>query len=746
MGSLVRRKKPHVLLVAVAAFVLFGLLSPPVRAEESVEQRKLQMLELLGLNGADPAVIRAAQEADTLYAVDVAPGKDTVSVILQLSKLPAYDSNLYKQDRRLVIDLNNTINLSPTSVQPCGENGAIRQVRNSQYRVSPGLVSRVVLDLNEGQVPQITTNGTNLVITAPLSVKQPVVEATAAKPAANTGSAPTKVIAVPAVKVDTAAPKVDIVMAQVQEALVPPVEAAPLSEPAPAEATESAQGTETKPVSEVEANEPAAESASEEEGADEIAELMKAGKTAETSPASPASEVNVEPKEQVVQVPVKRPEQAKLVKALPAAAVETVPAAEVEVSRRDNLVTLNFRDADLSAVLDILARKGDLNILAGKDVKGTVTVRLIDVPFDLALNAVLNVNGYGYTKTDNIVRVLPLSQLGSKVETATETFMLSYAEAKKAKATLQGLLTTNGSIDTDDRTNMIIITDVPVNLDRIRSLIPQIDRRVQQVLIEVLIVDSVLSDAADLGVQWNLMDTSDSSLFQIDAVTQNDNIGVNLPLKSDTAGLNVKVGTLIDDFKLSVLIQALVTNTSSRILANPKILTVDNEKASIEIVQEFPYSDVTQTSSGGQLSNITFKEIGTKLEVRPQVTHDNHVILWLAPEQNSIAGETITSVPIVDTRKAETTLIVKNHQTVVLGGLRENRKLNTLSKVPFLGDLPGVKYVFRNASADDSDTELLVFLTVHIVESPPLIAGDEIKFDELANMPRKPSVSIDLIR
>jgi type IV pilus assembly protein PilQ len=229
--------------------------------------------------------------------------------------------------------------------------------------------------------------------------------------------------------------------------------------------------------------------------------------------------------------------------------------------------------------------------------------------------------------------------------------------------------------------------------------------------------------------------------------TLEDGIGANMPFTGTLgAGFQLAVGTMINDYQLSAVINALVETTDSRILANPKILTVDNESASIEIISEFPYNDVTQTSSGGQLSNITFKEIGTKLEVKPQITQDDHVILWIEPEQNSIAGETITGVPIVDTRRAETTLIVQNHQTIVLGGLRENRKTKSMSKVPFLGDLPGLKYIFRSDNTSDEDTELLVFLTVHIVESPPLLASDEIKFDELANMPRKPSATIDLVR
>jgi type IV pilus assembly protein PilQ len=203
---------------------------------------------------------------------------------------------------------------------------------------------------------------------------------------------------------------------------------------------------------------------------------------------------------------------------------------------------------------------------------------------------------------------------------------------------------------------------------------------------------------------------------------------------------------MFGDLDLNIFIDAIVSDSDSRVLANPKILTLNNEMATIEIIQEFPYNDVTQTSSGGQLSNITFKEIGTKLEVKPQITHDEHVILWVSPEQNSIAGTTAIGVPVVDTRKAETTLIVKNHQTIVMGGLRENRNVNTLTKVPLLGDLPGVKYAFRSVQSDKDDSELLVFLTVHIVESPELLPEEQIKAEELANLPRNLNSTIELIR
>ena len=428
---------------------------------------------------------------------------------------------------------------------------------------------------------------------------------------------------------------------------------------------------------------------------------------------------------------------------------EKAPVVE-RVPSDQKLVTLIFRDANLNAVLDIIARKGDLNIIAGQNIKGKVTVRLVEVPLDVALNAILNVNGYGYVKTNNIVRILPLSEIGEQINTVTETFDLSYAQADDAKKTLQGFLSKNGGIEVDDRTNMVVVTDTPSSMDRIKKLIRKLDRRVKQVLIEVIILDSILLDNADLGVSWGLLNTRDNSRNSKEALRLDeedpfpDQFNVNLPVGADA--LNVVFGTLIDNIDLNVFIDAVVSDTDSRVLANPKILTVNNETAIIEIIQEFPYNDVTQTSSGGQLSNITFKEIGTKLEVKPQITHDDHVILWVAPEQNSIAGATVIGVPIVDTRKAETTLIVKNHETIVMGGLRENRNVNTLTKVPFLGDLPGVKYAFRSVQSDKQDTELLVFLTVHIVESAELQPGDRIKAEELANLPRRPNSTIELIR
>ncbi len=453
---------------------------------------------------------------------------------------------------------------------------------------------------------------------------------------------------------------------------------------------------------------------------------------------------------------------------VPVAAVEPIMTTKFGPSPMEQMVTLTFRDADLNAVLDIIARKGRINVLAGRDVSGTVTVRLTDVPLDVALDAVLNVNGYGYIKTHNIYRIVPLSQIGGDdVETVTETFELSYAVAADVEGTLTSFLTRNGSINTDNRTNLLIVTDVPQAVSRIAALIPQIDRRVQQVLIEVVILDSVLSDSSDLGVQWNLFQADDRTPSALGtgapfvtggtmsgagatstvATTIQDGLGVILPSASAGGpGLRLRFGTLIGDFNLSAFIEAQVVNSNARVLANPKLLTLDNTSANIDIVQEIPFQDITQTSSGGQLSNISFKEVGTKLEVTPHITNDGYVIMQIKPEQSSAIAATATGVPIVATRRAETTLLVQDRQTIVLGGLRVNSTTLTRSKVPGLGDLPGVKLLFRSTSSRETDTEILLFLTTHIIESPEVRQHERLVYDELANWPRQPETQPDLWR
>jgi len=792
MGSLAR-KNNFILLAAVLAMLWTGLFSSPASAATSVEKRKMQLLELLGLDTSDAAVIRTAREAQTLYAVDVMPSGDNINVVLKLSDLPEYDSYLYKKDkRRLVVDLANTINLSPTSVFMLGEEDPIKRVRNSQYRVSPRLISRVVIDLDEDAEPEISSEGNDLVISAPagkvmlaavsaeaVEQAEPIAEPVASEAETTEiiseqaevdqeDTVPSETVSVSAVEVDTETPETEVIIAQADEAPAVEEAVAPapvVEEPAevaeiPVEATPSyeivvAEVKEEQPIqvalaeAEIATHQEEPADAVKMEVAEETVEpVEKIEEALQADPAPEPETIVADVAEEKVEVPMMlamadEPEEAEVAAPVAEAPAEVLPVQDVgPITPEQTLITLTFRDADLNAVLDIIARKGKLNIIAGKDIRGSVTVRLVDVPLDVALDSILNVNGYGYIKSRNIVRIVPLSQLGEEIETATATYTLSYADAAKAKETLKSFLTPNGSIEIDARTNMLIITDVPKNMERVARLIPKIDKRVQQVLIEVLILDSVLTDNADLGVQWTAFNTKDNSL---DSFGYEDGAGMLFGLADSTA-LNLSFATLLGAVQLEALIQAVVNNGDSRVLANPKLLTLNNETANIEIVTEFPYQERTETGEGGNLVSTSFKEVGTKMAVKPQITHDGHVILRLAPEQSNVVDFDPTNIPIVATRKTATTLIVKDHQTVVVGGLRENSDVVTMKKIPILGDLPLVKYAFRSVSSRKQDTELIVFITVHIVESPALLPGEQIKFDEMGTLPRMPNSAIELIR
>jgi type IV pilus secretin PilQ/predicted competence protein len=755
MGSLVRIGRSGFLLAAAVIVVLAGLLLPLRSATANVNEQKLRLLESLGLDGSDPTVARAAREAQTLYGVEVAPSGSGVRAVIRLSGLPTYRSYFFDENRKLVIDLQNTVDLTSEVRYEQGASGPVRALRTSQFKVNPTIVARVVVELKEGATSRILSEGSNLVV---------VVTARESAAAVKPVEAPVQadeVISVPSVHVNTETPEADRVISYAEGYRSAPayvfavdekytnavVEPETSTAPGPTAGTAGAieaqesQPSATSPTAEPLVAMPLVDEprpvvvAMATQAAEQpmIAQANVAGTNGYAEKSAHLAQELAEQSEQEADVPAE-----SAASGLAAPVEEEAPQGIVST---DKHVTLIFRDADLSAVLDILARQGNLNILAGNDVRGTVTVRLVDVPLEIALNAILNVNGFGFVKTNNIVRILPLSKLGGDVQTVTETFVLSYAEATKAKTTLQKFLTPAGSMEVDERTNMLIVTDIPGNMERIHALIPQMDKRVRQVLIEVLILDSVLRDASDLGIQWSVFNTDDNSPHSTNG---DDSIDVTLPIANQA--IKVSFGTLMGDIKLDAIVQALVENRNSKVLANPKVLTLNNETASIEIVREFPYDDVTQTSSGGQLSNITFKEVGTKLEVKPQITHDDHVILHIKPEQNFVVGETQAGVPIVDTRRAETTLIVRNDQTIVLGGLRQTDNARTTTKVPFFGDLPVAKYAFRNVDSTKADTELLVFITVHIVESPPLLASEKIKFDELANLPRKPSATIDLVR
>jgi type IV pilus assembly protein PilQ len=325
--------------------------------------------------------------------------------------------------------------------------------------------------------------------------------------------------------------------------------------------------------------------------------------------------------------------------------------------------------------------------------------------------------------------------------TVTEAIKINYAEPQKLIATLEKMISPEiGQLAADERARHVIVTDVPVAVEQVKALIKKLDIPVKQVIIDSMLVDAVLDDSAATGVDWILESVRRQS--RRDAILDPGGRAVgnlqDLSLASDldvgdAAGL-LNFALLSADIDWKGVIQAEVRNRNGRLVSNPVLVTVENKPARITIAEEIPYVELTQTAEGGQQTSTSFKEVGTVLEVTPRVTHDDHIIVDVSGKESGTQGE-FNGVPIENKREVESTLRMKSGQTIFIGGLRKNDKDTTIKKVPVLGDLPVLNFVFRSNTRTNSVNELMIFLTCKVLndELPDLTPYQKGKYHEGLN-------------
>ncbi len=365
-------------------------------------------------------------------------------------------------------------------------------------------------------------------------------------------------------------------------------------------------------------------------------------------------------------------------------------------------------------------------------------------------------------RLDQIEKLIEQLDVASPVvDVETGMYKLSYARAAEVETILQGILTKDvGSVIADTRSNQVIVTDTPSNFAVIEALIPELDRRVPQVYIEVMMVDAVLNDDAQYGVKWlaEAILKHGHDLKSLSFGTDPSGLSPNLTnvgtpdllmgsLQPSIDAAMMGFGIIGNDVDLSAIIAAEVQDRDARILATPNVTVLNNQQAVVEIVQEIPFQEMTQTTQGPPVSSTEFKDIGVTLTVTPQITHDGSIMLQLRPEESSISGYSETGIPIEDSRRTQTTLLVDDGATVYIAGLRSISKSLDVSKVPVLGDIPYMGYLFRGTKMSDHRTELLVFVTVHIIEEslPGLTPEEQRKFDEIDTLPTVPDATRDLL-
>lgn len=433
-------------------------------------------------------------------------------------------------------------------------------------------------------------------------------------------------------------------------------------------------------------------------------------------------------------------------------AVKPVSGAELERKRKEKFqytgekLSLNFQDIEVRSVLQLIADFTELNLVASDTVRGRITLRLQNVPWDQALDLILKTKGLDKRKVGNVMLVAPadeiaareklelesLKQIKELAPLRTEYLTVNYAKAKTVAELVKnsGFLSERGSITVDERTNVMLIQDTNANIDEVRFMLEQVDIPVKQVMIEARIVVARSDAAEELGVRWGVMGidkVGNGTGFiggngpgveaNIESLSQEepefsigtDSLAVDMGV-TGTGASKIALGFFDDHGLLDLELSALESDGRADIVSTPKVMTADQQTAKISSGAEIPYQEA---SSSGATST-SFKEAVLGLEVTPQITPDGRIIMDLKVNQDSV-GKLFNNIPSIDTNEVTTSVIVDNGQTVVLGGVFRSEDANVVVKTPFLGDLPVIGRLFRKTQNTSTKAELLIFITPRVV-------------------------------
>ncbi|MDD5761650.1 MAG: type IV pilus secretin PilQ [bacterium] len=439
---------------------------------------------------------------------------------------------------------------------------------------------------------------------------------------------------------------------------------------------------------------------------------------------------------------------------------------------RGQRISMDFKDADLTNVFRIIAEVSNLNIITGDDVKGKVSLRLVNVPWDQALDIVLRSKSLGASQEGNVLRIAPLSSLNRErqdqlnaekqidlsiqeaknradeakaaQEAVYETIPINYSKASELLAKIRPLVSKFGKLDSDDRTNVLIIHDLTENIAKVKALVDKIDTATPQVLIEARIVEVDTSFTRELGVQWGgtflgdagrwkygLTGAQSSSggsipgqpldstqrMFSLDSLPP-ANWAINLPAAIGAgAGGGINFGILRDNLRLDLSLSALEASGKGKIISSPKIVTMDNKEATIEQGTQIPYSTVSASGTNTQFIDATLS-----LKVTPHITPDGRVSMKLEAKNDSQGEAGADGKPAINKKKATTEVLIGDGETTVIGGILQINRSESRAGLPWLSKIPVLGYLFRKDANQTRNRELLIFITPKILKQEPIPA------------------------
>lgn len=591
--------------------------------------------------------------------------------------------------KRLVIDLPDVKMASKLKTLPA-KDPAVKQARIGVHSDKV----RLVLDLNAPVVYSLQQDGPQLRV----HLKEASDVASSSKEASGNSSAPESFSAAPATAV-----------------IVPPV--VPMAEPAVPNMEVAALGDSSDGMTK------------ETEAAAPVIDMKMAEKPSPEAAKMEAPAEQVADKADIILENGESSEE-------PKKRAETGSVTPPKYTGRR--ISLDFQDADLANVIRLIADVSNLNIVLGEDVKGKVTLKLINVPWDQALDIILKMNSFGQIREGNIIRIATLSNIAQQQDEEaraketkikaedlqTRIIYVNYGKAADLVDSLRKLLSTRGDITVDGRTNALIVKDIEKNLDEVARLVKTIDTQTPQVVIEARIVQVAPTFNRSLGIQWgaSAQTVTGGNIVGLrgggggaGAIfgTPDPSFAVNLPSAQNFGGLGFSFGRFTDNpINLDLRLSAGESQGLTRVVSTPKVSVLNNQEAKIEQGESIPFSTTSQAGT-----QTTFVDANLTLLVTPHISSDGGIIMKIRVSKNA-PGETRfgASGPSILKKEATTNVLVKDGETTVIGGIYETTKTDSINGIPYLMDIPFLGWIFKTTTKREDTSELLVFLTPRIIK------------------------------
>lgn len=392
----------------------------------------------------------------------------------------------------------------------------------------------------------------------------------------------------------------------------------------------------------------------------------------------------------------------------------------------DKKYNLTFKQTALSDAIKILIKETGLNVVMPEEMKGNVNLALKDVTIKNALDTILLSYGYTYKIEGNIVRILDSKTQEKPL--VMEMISLKYAKAEDIKTSLDKIFSPK-SIQINAATNSLLIRDEPKVVDDIKKVISMLDVKTKQILIETKIVNANESFSRDMGIQWGGFFSNSSQSNKAFGVTgggtfgtsqEGQNFVVNIPTQTQPFGnLGIVLGSLNNNLRLDLALQMAEEKGKAKVVSAPKILTLDNRRATIRSGATLRIRSVPVGSTVTTSSNVTISEVttGVELGVTPQISGEDHVLLTVDVSQSEPNyGRTVENIPEIRDQKASTSILLKNGETVVIGGLYKITEGESARSIPFLSDIPFIGWLFKSKTKEKRTEELIIFLTPKIIK------------------------------